>query len=299
MGKSLLLGNGINAHLNISGMDMNSIYDRFLKLFSKETGVFKSIFRSGIDIDGCNVQLRSTEKIGIESLAKIVYESIADKNTTWSDNDEARLQDMITCLAVNAIFFDEKGKISSEFSKERLPCFTNYDSIFTMNYYEFWDKDKVCTHLHGFFDLSTIRNNTQLLFSQQRSYLNDYLATVKTISGNSAFVDLKRIVFAPEGLDKDQLIAVRGLYPSNKLYPADDLFLISPRKLYTELDGVREIEVFGLSPYGDDSLIEALNKICFVKVYVYDMKNSIEGSIWDKKLSTEHIIVDSSEIMTS
>ena len=201
-------------------------------------------------------------------------------------------------MAVNAIFFDDKGKLPSKFSEDTLPNFASYDSVFTMNYYEFWDKDRICTHLHGFFDLSAIRNDTQLLFSSQRSRLNEYITAIQSISGNSEYVDLNRIVFAPEGIGKDQLIAVRGLYPSNKLYPADDLFLLSPRKLYTELIGIHEIEVFGLSPYGDESLIEALNKIHHVKIYVYDKKNNKEGIIWDEKLKTEHIIVDSSEIMT-
>ena len=292
------MGNGINAHLKIAGMDMNSIYNRFLNLFDKEAEVLKYVFRGGIDIDGCNEKLRSTEKIGIESLAKIVYESSVDKGNL-TVNDEARFQTMITCMAINAIFFDEEGKLPSLFSEDRLPHFISYDSVFTMNYYEFWDKEKVCTHLHGFFDLSAIRNDTQLLFSSQISRLNEYISIEKNISENVEFVDVKKIVFAPEGINKDKLIAVRGYYPSNKLYPADDLFLVSPRKLYSELDGISEIEVFGLSPFGDESLIDALNKICFVKVYVYDKRNNEEGRIWDEKLRTEHIIVDSSEIMTA
>ena len=123
------------------------------------------------------------------------------------------------------------------------------------------------------------------------------MTAVKNIPGRAEYVDLHNVVFAPEGLGKDKLVSVTGIYPSPKLYPADDLFLVKSRELYIELDGIREIEVFGLSPYGDDALIEALNQIPFVKVYVYNLKNNEEGRVWDEQLKTKHLMVDSSEIM--
>ena len=108
MCKSILLGNGINAHLGISGLDMSSIYKRFINLFNKEKDLFKSLFRDDTDFDGCIARLTTTERIGIESLAKIIYESFNDEGATWTDNDTIRLQDIITCLAVNAIFFQRR-----------------------------------------------------------------------------------------------------------------------------------------------------------------------------------------------
>lgn len=43
------------------------------------------------------------------------------------------------------------------------------------------------------------------------------------------------------------------------MYPAEDLFLYRPKELYVELDSVDELDVFGMSPFGDESIIEKIN----------------------------------------
>lgn len=85
-------------------------------------------------------------------------------------------------------------------------------------------------------------------------------------------------------------------YPSERLFPANDLFLHSAPELHKELKGVQKIEIFGMSPYGDDCLLEKINDINFVTVYVYDKDNNSEVAEWERILKCSHIVKDSLEI---
>ena len=71
------------------------------------------------------------------------------------------------------------------------------------------------------------------------------------------------------------------------------MYPIKPKELYTELMGVGELDILGMSPYGDDSLIKIINKMSKVKVYVYNKDCSEETEIWNKKLKCPHEIIDS------
>lgn len=109
-------------------------------------------------------------------------------------------------------------------------------------------------------------------------------------------IDTSDYIFAPDCLPKTELVNVAGVYPSNNLYPADDLFLRSKKELYTELKNTEELDIFGVSPYGDDSLIDVINRMKIVTVYIYNMKHSKqEVEVWNKILQCPHIFKDSSE----
>jgi len=51
-----------------------------------------------------------------------------------------------------------------------------------------------------------------------------------------------------------------------------------------------------MSPYGDDCLLEIINDMNFVTVYVYDKNNNVETEKWEKILRCPHIIKDSLQI---
>lgn len=104
------------------------------------------------------------------------------------------------------------------------------------------------------------------------------------------------IIFAPEGIEKNNLISVTGIFPSNKLYPADDLFLYRGKELYTELDKVNELDIFGMSPYGDQSIIDKINSKNKVRVFIHKKNINEETKVWDKKLTCTHELIDSSEM---
>ena len=109
-----------------------------------------------------------------------------------------------------------------------MPYIENYDYIFTLNYIEFWDKEQRCIHLHGKVDLSKLDNvNDAILVSSERMNLAEYARAVDYIRRTNNVIEFypNDLVFSPSDVKKDKLICVIGVYPSDKLYPAEDLFL--------------------------------------------------------------------------
>ena len=108
MGKCILLGNGINLHLGIKELESDKIKDRFLNLLRLEKGVFLSVFPHQWDFDTCYRSIKESNVYGIEVLSRYLYSSIKNANISeWSENDEDRLQDLVSCIALNAIFFND------------------------------------------------------------------------------------------------------------------------------------------------------------------------------------------------
>lgn len=154
---------------------------------------------------------------GIETLAGRVYEYVSKQlSDSWSVNDDMRLQDLLTCIAITTIFLDFGGKRKVVYQADMLPDFDKYDCIFTLNYYEFWDKKGITKPLHGHVDLSKIYDDTDMLVSIPRMNYKKYrLAVDELMKCNKVqSVDLREIIFAPSTVDKNHLICVEGLYPS-------------------------------------------------------------------------------------
>ena len=57
-----------------------------------------------------------------------------------------------------------------------------------------------------------------------------------------------------------------------------------------------ELDVFGVSPYGDDDLIKCLNTMDNVVVYVYNKENNVGTTVWERALVCPHVIKDSKEL---
>lgn len=301
MAKGLLLGNGINAYLGIKELSVMDIGERFRKNVAVYSSIIQNLFELQIDDQFLKDLEKIVKELGIESLAGILYKYIKEnKKGMWTDNDEYRVQDVIACICISAIFFTEEGKIDSHFDKTKLFSMAEYDYIYTLNYNEFWDEEKQCIHLHGKVDLPRLENKGRaILISTGRKYLDSYVRAVEQIKKTNSVIEFNPtdIIFAPENIEKNKLICVSGLFPSDKLYPADDLFLYRSKELYKELEEIDELDIFGMSPYGDESLLEIINKKKKVRVYVYKKNENKEASIWQKKLTCEYELLDSVEIL--
>ena len=59
------------------------------------------------------------------------------------------------------------------------------------------------------------------------------------------------------------------------------------------------LEIYGLSPYGDIDLIDKLNKMEMVTVYVYDKDNNEEADKWNRSLKCRHVIKDTLELYSN
>lgn len=247
MAKGLLIGNGINACMGIKDLSVACISERFRKNVKIYSEIIQNIFNVQIEENFFVNLERRTEQIGIETLAGILYKYIKeDKTGIWTDNDEYRIQDIIACICLTSIFFKEEGKISQKCELSKLPQMKEYEYIYTLNYIEFWDKGNTCIHLHGRIDLSKLNDKKNaMLVSEGRLNLDEYANAVERIKEANNIIEFSpnNIIFAPEGIEKQNLVCVSGLRPSNRLYPASDLFLYRPKKLYTELDNVDELDV--------------------------------------------------------
>jgi hypothetical protein len=300
MAKGLLLGNGINARLDIGDLSVIGIGERFKKnvlvysvIIKKILGVqIKEDFWKALENQGC--------ELGIEILAGILYSYIKNgKKSAWTDNDEYRVQDIIVCICITSIFYVENGKISQVYDKSKLPIMNGYDYIFTLNYVEFWDEEDKCIHLHGRIDLTKLCNKKYtILVSNRMMNLKDYVEAVDCIQKTNSVIEFypNDIIFAPNEVEKNKLVCVTGLHPSNKLYPADDLFFYRPKELYTELDLVDELDVFGMSPYGDESIIDKINSKNRIRVFVYNKNENKETKEWENRLSCKYELLDSNDM---
>lgn len=299
MKKGIILGNGINNRIGIDSFSLEQIRRRFVENIRRYMPLFEASFDKCFDEAEMVDELISSTNWGIETLSGIVYEYISKQfGDKWSVNDDIRLQDLLTCIAITTIFLDRYGKRRVSYQEDKLPDFTRYDSVFTLNYYEFWDKENIAKPLHGHVDLNKISEDTDMIVSIPRMRYKKYKTTVDELAKENKvqMIDLGEVIFAPSTVDKNHLICVEGLYPSNKLFPAEDLFLPNPKTLYKELEEIDEIDIFGVSPYGDDSIIDIINTRKKVRVFVYNKASSKETKDWEDKLTGNYEIFDSSMI---
>lgn len=299
MKKGIILGNGINNRIGINSFSTEEIRKRFIENIRRYMPLFEASFDNCFNDTEIVGEIRASSNWGIEILAGIVYEYVSKQiGDRWSENDDIRLQDLLTCIAITTIFLDYKGKRKVEYEEDKLPDFGNYDSIFTLNYFEFWDKKNVAKPLHGHIDLNRINDDTNMLVSISRMNYEKYSSTVDELKkcNRVQIVNLDDIIFAPSSVDKNHLICVAGVFPSSRLYSAKDLFLFDPKNLYEELNDIDEIHIFGMSPEGDESLINKINTRKKIRVFVHNLKTNKETEKWENKLTGNYDFMDSSMI---
>ncbi len=300
MKKGLLIGNGINDRIGITELKNSEIKKRFENNIIRFIPIIKGLFGYVLSEEEIEEIRRRPEKEGIESLADYLYGILEEKgNVGWTTNFKDLLQDFGACMAVNSIFFSDDGLIRHKYNETKMVPIEQYEELFSLNYYEFWDKTKLVKYLHGKVDLTRMPNNEHVMIVSDRIdlVLKERRINVDEIGIGKLIVrDLSDVVFAPSRLDKNELINVGGLFPSPFLYPGQDIHPRSPRKLYAELDEVDELDIFGVSPHGDNSLIEQINKKTHIRVFVFQKNSSDEVQVWKEKLNCRYEILDSEDI---
>lgn len=280
---------------------MEDIALRFRKNLILLSPFYELLFNIVFTEKVCDDLFSNNEKLGIESLAEIIHSYVIEKTPQKITlNLRVRLIDAIICTAMTAIFYKEDRKIGKIYDASKLPNINLFHKIFTLNYKEFWDKTDKCIYLHGQFNDEMIVEDGKpiALYSLERyrGFENyDTLVMQLEAKYNLSALYTRDIVFSPEFSKKSEMIKL-GQYPSESLFSANDLFLHESPKLYEELKGIKKIEIFGMSPYGDDCLLKRINGMDFVTVYVYDKNNNPEVVEWKRILKCPHIIKDSLEI---
>lgn len=270
----LLIGNGINFCGTTNDFLSEAIAHRFGEVIQKRISNHND--KEFVYFDGINKELEfEGYKNNIERLAYEVYEFVCVKYKKYekkdlSINDEMKFISLIKNMAINAIFFKDSKFIENEIPEELVRKISLYVNVLTLNYFEYWDKNSICIHLHG---------------KIRRQFYSELI-----------HAETEELIFSPafNNINKTDVINL-GAYPSDRLYPSEDLYPKEAKELYKELDNIQKIEVLGISPYGDDELIEKLNMIEKVKIFVHNSKsNHKEIYGWKKRVSSAEI-VDGSE----
>ena len=266
----LLIGNGINFCGTSDDFSSEAIAHRFGEVIQKR--ISNNDDEEFAYFDGINKELEFERcENNVEMLAYEVYEFVCTKYKTYekkdlSKNDEMKFISLIKNMAINAIFFKDSKFIENEIPEELVRKICLYENVLTLNYFEYWDKKSICKHLHG---------------KIRRPFYSE-LTRAET----------EELIFSPafNNITKTDVINM-GCYPSNGLVPSEDLYPKEAKELYKELDNIQRIEVFGISPYGDDELIEKLNMIEKVKIFIYKgKKNDDEIDEWKKRVSSAEIV---------
>lgn len=303
MDKSLLLGNGINIRLGIDSLKASEIRKRF----SDNLKIYKPLIEKMFDVNMNKIieeYSNVAEDESIEKLVTILEESIIKNHKGYfTKNDEIRLEDIIVDIGLTSIFFNVKTRINLKRQDVALKL-ADYKNIFTLNYYEFWDENHICKYLHGKFDLSMYDNiKKKILISEKWKNIPEYKKIIDELHKENDIDILYRnntdVILSSTNKHKDKLNYVAGLYPSNDIYPSDDLLLINCKQLYKELDGIEYLDIYGMSPYGDVAIINKIKNVKNVKVYVYDKEHHDDQlKEWEKILSTTNCkISDSGEFV--
>ena len=268
----LLIGNGINLCGITNDFSSKDIAHRFGEVIQKRISDHTDKdFEYFKYFNGINKKLTFEEyKHNIETLSEVVYEFVCTRYKKYerkdlSINTEMKFISLIKNMAINALFLRDSKFIEKEIPEELVSKISLYEKVLTLNYFEYWDKDRICIHLHG---------NIGGPFDSE-------LTNAET----------DEIIFSPvfKNMTKTDVINM-GCYHSDRLYPADVLCPKKPKKLYKNLDNIQKIEVFGVSPYGDKELINKLNMIDEIKIFVHNMSNNKETSEWKNKVSSAEIV---------
>lgn len=135
MGKSLLLGNGINMHLSVEKFTLNEIANRFADSLKNSSVIFELMFGVSISEAVINETIQNSGNKGIETLAKNVYDYIIrNAAENKSINMQIRLLDTIICSAITAIFCDGNKLLGKTYEQSRMLNIEKYENVFSLNY---------------------------------------------------------------------------------------------------------------------------------------------------------------------
>jgi hypothetical protein len=261
MKRTLLLGNGINQCTSSHIFSPGLIKERFVyQLKTTYNEIEQSDLKEKVK-NTISIIEESIDNSNIEVLAFILYDAVKDafeKELGFlSGNHEQRLKRYLKRIALNSIFINNSTFVEIEITQDIKNCIMRYNSILTLNYYEYWDTDKRAIYLHGKIG--------------------------KAVDGKG-IVGYEKCIFSP--LINKPKSKSETLYPSEHLYPSKDLYPMGDYVLYKDLDGIDSIDIFGVSPYGDNELIEKIDKIRDKRIFVYNYSsNEKEIDEWNKKVN--------------
>ena len=305
----LLVGNGLNIAAKNNYLDPMSIADRFFENVIKSLPLLNYLSKSSQILSAKEIKYRARYCVNdnIERVADKTYFFLKSQYSRFSDTDHWILIQFMKSLAIEAIFYIDNLFNCTDINVNPLlsEAVSKYPRIYSLNYYEAWD-DGRCVYLHGKYTPIPICNDGKPIMMVYEDLFRKRRGKAPEV--NEIFNELEkmyRIVPVPPSVIMalyfigDSFNKQRSgvLCPSNNLIPCDMLFAPSTNQvLYDDFDVASsdKLFIFGMSPYGDKMLIEKINSVNDVVVYIYDLKNKHdEKEEWKKYVKHIKICDDS------
>jgi predicted membrane-bound dolichyl-phosphate-mannose-protein mannosyltransferase len=186
---NLLLGNGVNQNSNSDELNSFKIKKRFLGFLDQnmqitEHEVIKNAYNKHKN------EITKSGEDNIEVFSNFIFHKLKKDFDIY--NNKYRLRDILKENAIKSIFIKDSKFINIEIDKSIKDQILEYDNIFTLNYYAYWDEKNICDYLHG-----------------QVKFIDGEIANIKDLAFNP---NLK--------VPKSE---AKLIYPSKKIYPRYDL----------------------------------------------------------------------------
>jgi len=292
---NLLVGNGIN--LTVSDyFKTNQIAIRIKKMFPIAFDFFE--FQYNVTF------LKDLEEFfdfdnyskGLEDLLYDCFKLIVEKRKQdyFNKLTKDKFYELLTLLKklfINALFIEDNNLIKLEIPQSIIQEVKSYKNVFSLNYYEFWDEDKVTNHLHGKIHYQPFNRDDFGIDDKKMSTDIDYAFTIDQMLTSYYYFpinNLDELIILPlkYNIDKKQVLDFQQEYQVNGFIIHKRFEEVKKKKLYSELENLSSISIFGVSPFGDEYLMNILSKIREVTIYIYDLYNNFtEIEAWKKRVS--------------
>lgn len=300
----LLLGNGINISASTK-FTTGKIIERIKNLLSQAT-YFLPIHYNVSMLENLEKKLetlslsKSIEEIMYELVKDITQNYLTRYNKNLTTTNFLEITTLLKIIIINAIFIDNGKMIDVNIDKNLSAKVISFEKVFSLNYYEYWDVKGIACYLHGCANVRESSNDDILYDENLYKTDIDYNDSIESLQIENFYFPIRNI---------NELILIPSKYKLNKQQYFDlneqyDQygFLITPkmrdaiitRNIYKPLTELESVSLFGVSPFGDDLLIESLKSIPKIIIYIYKKDCNInEVTEWSKKLPSA-ILIDSS-----
>jgi len=293
--ENLLIGNGIN--LTVSDyFKNNQVAWRIKKMLPTAFDFFEFQYNVAFlkDLEE-NFDFDNYTK-GIEDLLYDCFKLIIEKRkheyfNKLTKNKFYELLTLLKKLFINALFVEDNKLIELELPELIVQEVKSYNNVFSLNYYEFWDESNITNHLHGKLHYQPFNRDDFGIDENKIDTDIDYAFTIDqmlTCYYYFPITNLDELIMLPlrYHVDKKQVMDFQQKYRVNGFIIHERFEEVQNRKLYSELDSLNSISVFGVSPFGDEYLLSKLSKIREVTIYIYDINNNItEVEAWKNRVS--------------
>lgn len=297
--RGLLIGNGLNLQICVEGLSNSRISERYFRNLQVYRPVIEYLLKIELPEDYEYLQQEKSNE-GIESLLRIFNDFIESRRTEKSIAFENNLSDILQCICSTSIFCTDEGRIPSSYKRGKVPPVEKYNKVYSLNYYEFWDVKNIVTYLHGRVNYSALPTYGKVVILNPL-WLNmdgfDDIVYSLEQKGYSVINMPLDIDVAPYGVDKGDLPNNRPLFPSNSLYPGATVFPNNGRDRYACLRDIEEVDVFGVSPDGEETLLNYLAKMKKVRAFIHKSNCEHEVIKWKESIQSSALeLYDSEQI---